>query len=235
LTHYVIIGGTACNLIYAKYGIVERSTKDIDMVIVAEAFDREFYSRFVSFVRDGGYQHRSKDGRYELYRFDHPSDVAFPAQVELLSKKPEYLDELRGALGHIETIDASGSLSAIMLDDDYYALLDDGVEVIDGLPVLSLKYLPVFKMHAWANLMDERTRGKRVDSREIGKHRKDVLRLCSLFAPSERVELTEAVRQDVQRFVDECSWTDEMLRGLGLRISSEGMRDVIRSVYLDGA
>ena len=46
-TRYVIIGGTACNLIFAEYGAPERATHDIDMVIVAEAFDREFYSRFV--------------------------------------------------------------------------------------------------------------------------------------------------------------------------------------------
>ena len=37
---HVIIGGTACNLIYAQYGAPERATKDIDLVVLAEAFDR---------------------------------------------------------------------------------------------------------------------------------------------------------------------------------------------------
>lgn len=32
-TRFVIIGGTACNLIYAEYGAPERATHDIDMVL----------------------------------------------------------------------------------------------------------------------------------------------------------------------------------------------------------
>lgn len=80
-TRYVIIGGTACNLIFAEYGAPERATHDIDMVIVAEAFDREFYSRFVEFVKAGGYQHKNKAEKYELYRFEKPLDAAFPPKV----------------------------------------------------------------------------------------------------------------------------------------------------------
>ena len=38
LDRYVIIGGTACNMIYAQYGAQERATQGIDMIIVAEAF-----------------------------------------------------------------------------------------------------------------------------------------------------------------------------------------------------
>ena len=48
LNRYVIIGGTACNLIYYKYGIEERATQDVDMIIVAEVFDREFYELFAA-------------------------------------------------------------------------------------------------------------------------------------------------------------------------------------------
>ena len=33
LDRYVVIGGTACNLIYAQYGLEERATQDIDMII----------------------------------------------------------------------------------------------------------------------------------------------------------------------------------------------------------
>lgn len=63
---HVIIGGTACNLVYAQYGAPERATKDIDLVVLAEAFDRSYFDRFVAFVHAGGYEHRTKDGRYQL-------------------------------------------------------------------------------------------------------------------------------------------------------------------------
>ncbi len=229
---YVIIGGTACNLIFAQYGAPQRATHDIDMVIVAEAFDRRFYERFVEFVQAGNYQHKNKAERYELYRFESPSDVSFPPKIELLSKRPENLAGLETALGRFQAIDASGSLSAILLDDDYYKLLDDGIEEIDGLPVLSLEYLPVFKIHAWANLSADKAAGKPVHSDEINKHRRDVLRLCALFAPGSHVDLPKSIRFEIERFVSERPWDDNMMRNLKLGADANEMAELIRSVYL---
>lgn len=132
------------------------------MVIVAEAFDRDFYERFVDFVKTGGYRHKGKADKYELYRFEDPSNPSFPPKIEFLSRRPENLAGIESTLGRFQTIDASGSLSAILLDDDYYALLENGITEIEGLPVLSLEYLPVFKMHAWANISDDKAAGLRV-------------------------------------------------------------------------
>lgn len=229
---HVIIGGTACNLVYAQYGAPERATKDIDLVILAEAFNRAYFDRFVSFVRAGGYDHRTKDGRYELYRFERPTDASFPYKIELLGRRPEVLDGMETALGRFRTTDDTYSLSAILLDDDYYQLLENGIEVIDGLPVLGLRYLPVFKMHAWANLSRDRAAGLAVHSDEINKHRSDVCKLCSLFGPGETVELPEPVREEVARFVEARPWDDNMLRGWRLPVDSEGMANIIKSIYL---
>lgn len=115
---HVIIGGTACNLIYAQYGAPERATKDIDLVVLAEAFDRSYFERFVSFVRAGGYEHRTKSGRYELYRFERPANKDFPPKIELLSRRPDALEGIDTALGRFSTMDDNYSLSAILLDDD---------------------------------------------------------------------------------------------------------------------
>ncbi len=231
-TRYVIIGGTACNLIYAQYGAQERATHDIDMVIVAESFDKSFYQRFVQFVEAGGYRHKNKAGKYELYRFERPSDVSFPPMIELLSRRPEILKDIETDLGRFQTVDASGSLSAIILDDEYYNLLTHGIVEIDGLPVLSLDYLPVFKIHAWANLSDDKAAGKTVHSDEINKHRRGVLRLCALFDPDARIELPDSIRQEIQRFVDRRPWDDNMMRYLGLKISADEMADIISSACL---
>ena len=229
---HVIIGGTACNLVYAQHGAPERATKDIDLVVLAEAFDRAYFDRFVTFVRTGGYEHRTKDGRCQLFRFERPINTGFPPKIELLSRRPELLDGVETALGRLRITDGDYSLSAILLDDDYYQLLEDGVETIDGLPVLGLRYLPVFKMHAWANLTRDKADGRTVHSDEISKHRSDVCKLCSLFEPGKTVELPEAVRREVAGFVDARPWDDNMLRGWRLPVDSEGMADVIRSVYL---
>ena len=229
---HVIIGGTACNLIYAQYGAPERATKDIDLVVLAEAFDRDYFDRFTSFVRTGGYEHRTKDGRYELYRFERPTNKEFPPKIELLSRRPDALKGIETALGSLRTVDDCYSLSAILLDDDYYQLLDTGVEVIDGLPVLGLRYLPVFKIHAWTNLMHDRAAGHTVHLDEINKHRSDVCKLCSLFSPGMKVELPNTIREEVANFTEVQPWDDNMLRGWRLTVDSKGMANVIKSIYL---
>lgn len=202
------------------------------MIIVAEAFDSEFFDRFVSFIKAGDYQHRDKAEKYELYQFESPTEKSFPPKIELLGKRPEYLTGAETHLGRFRTIDAEGSLSAILLDDEYYGLLEKGIVEIGGLPVLSLEYLPVFKMHAWANLTDDKAAGKTVHGDEIKKHRRDVLRLCSLFAPGTCVELPESIAVDVERFVEERPWDDNVMRNLGLSISANDMAAVIGEAYL---
>lgn len=231
-TRYVIIGGTACNLIYAQYGAPERATHDIDMVIVAEAFDRDFYSRFIEFIKAGGYRHKNKADAYELYRFESPTNSAFPPKIELLSRRPECLAGIETELGRFQVSEGGGSLSAILLDDDYYALLEGGIVEVEGLPVLSLYHLPLFKIHAWSNLSNDKASGKRVSSDEINKHRRDVLRLCSLFEPGVRLEVGDSIKAEVERFVSGRPWDDNMMRNLKLRIAADDMVDIIRAAYL---
>ncbi len=231
-SRYVVIGGMACNLIMAQYGAPERATHDIDMVIVAESFDKAFYGRFISFIKEGGYQHKGKADKYVLYRFEQPSNELFPPKIELLSKRPDHLAGIETDLGRFKTIDATGSLSAILLDDAYYDLLDRGIEVVKGIPVLGLHYLPVFKIHAWANLSDDKAAGKAVHSDEINKHRRDVLRLCALFEPGTEIAVPPSIVPEVKRFVVECPWDDSMMRNLGLRISADEMANLIESSYV---
>ena len=232
-SRYVVIGGTACNLILNQYGAPSRVTHDIDMVIVAESFDRTFYERFIAFVRQGRYCNKGKADGYVLYRFENPNDEDFPPKLELLSKRPDYLVGIETDLGRFRTIDATGSLSAIMLDDEYYELLDRGIEVIEGIPVLGLHYLPVFKIHAWSNLTDDKVAGKCVHSDEIKKHSRDVLRLCSLFEPGTKVELPESIILEIRRFVRERPWDDNMMRNMGLKIDADDMTELILSSYVN--
>lgn len=231
---YVIIGGTACNLIYAQYGARQRATKDIDIVILADAFDSAYYERFVAFIEAGAYTHRAKDGRYELYRFEKPSHEGFPPKLELLSKRPEVLRGIDSVLGRFQTTDNTNSLSAIFLDDEYYQLIEIGTELIDGLPVLGLLYLPVFKIHAWVNLTKDRENGLPVHSDDINKHRSDVCKLCSLILPNTKVSLPSQIRDEVARFVEAKPWDDNMLEAWKLRVDSDDMAEIIRSIYLSG-
>lgn len=44
-SNYVVIGGTACDLLMGEAGEGFRATKDIDMVLIVEALSAEFGSR----------------------------------------------------------------------------------------------------------------------------------------------------------------------------------------------
>lgn len=49
---YVLIGGAACDIIFEEQDTAFRTTKDLDMVLVAEALTPEFGRRFWQFVQD---------------------------------------------------------------------------------------------------------------------------------------------------------------------------------------
>jgi len=64
---FVIIGGTACDLLMNAEGIDFRATKDIDMVLIVESLTADFGHRFWEYVKEGGYQHKSKSSGEGVY------------------------------------------------------------------------------------------------------------------------------------------------------------------------
>jgi predicted nucleotidyltransferase len=51
--NYIIIGGTACDLIIDDPGLTPRATKDIDIILVVEALSADFVKQFWQFIEDG--------------------------------------------------------------------------------------------------------------------------------------------------------------------------------------
>src|SRR5688572_28118142 len=112
---YVVIGGTACELVLEAAGLTARATKDIDIILVVEALDRGFVVRFWNFVKAGNYQRvEQSEGEGKYYRFTKPEAEGFPMQVELFSRQPDVLTVPEGAkLTPIPVDDDLSSLSAI--------------------------------------------------------------------------------------------------------------------------
>jgi hypothetical protein len=62
---YVLIGGVAASITMEELGEAFRLTKDLDIVLVVEALDRQFVGQFWKFIKDGGYtirQNGDSDG-----------------------------------------------------------------------------------------------------------------------------------------------------------------------------
>ncbi|MCK5872968.1 MAG: hypothetical protein KAG26_09080 [Methylococcales bacterium] len=90
---YIVIGGTACDLILSDAGLIPRATKDIDIILVVEALSKEFGEKFWEFIEAGGYQQRERSPEnLEYFRFLKPSNTDFPKQLELFARTPDTFD-----------------------------------------------------------------------------------------------------------------------------------------------
>ena len=160
-SQYAIIGGTACDILMTEEGLDFRATKDIDLVLIIEAVDVAFGRKFWDYVKQAGYEHCNKSsGVPQFYRFSHPTSNRYPAMIELFTRK---LDAIQlpddAVLTPLPMDEDISSLSAILLDDDYYEFLKQGKVTVDGVTVLDAAYLIPFKAKAWMDLTDRKEAG----------------------------------------------------------------------------
>jgi hypothetical protein len=201
---YVLIGGTAATLTMEEAGLAFRATKDLDIVLHVEALTPAFGSAFWKFVDAGGYEIRqaSDTGKPIFYRFQKPADERYPIMVELFARAPDGLQPAKGSqLTPIPLDEAVASLSAILLDEAYYAFILAGRREVDGLPWVGEDRLIPLKAIAWLELNERKAQGARVDAKDVRKHLNDVLRLSQLLAPATRIPLDKKIGDDMTRFL----------------------------------
>ena len=229
---YVLIGGAACDISFNEVGADFRATKDLDVVLVVEALTKEFGQLFWEFVREGGYQHRARsDGSPQFYRFEKPENKEFPKMIELFARTDTVLHP-NVALIPFHIDDAVSSLSAILLNQEYYQLLMSGRTIIDGVSVLSASYLIPFKAKAWLDLNDKKNEGVHVDSRDIKKHRNDVLRIAAELPLEDRVELPAKIKEDMLLFTELIQDDLPDLKTLGLpNVKPRDLIELLKLIY----
>lgn len=207
--NYVIIGGTACDAALTDTIMLPRATDDIDMILIVEKMTTEFANTFWNFIRDGEYKNgkrkrgKEKSPAYELYRFDNGKE-GYPVKIELLSHHSDLLGEPSGF--HLEPIPTGEdvySLSAIMMDDVYYRLTIDNSYVKNDIRYASSIALICLKTKAYLNLLNERKAGKQVNTKDIKKHRTDVLKLVATTAFDEDISVEKDVFDTISNFVQE--------------------------------
>lgn len=79
---YIIIGGTACELLMEEEDLSFRATKDIDLVLIIEAMTPEFVKKFWEYILKGEYEHKDKGTeRSHFYRFTNPKSKEYPLSL----------------------------------------------------------------------------------------------------------------------------------------------------------
>jgi hypothetical protein len=200
--NYVIIGGTACDIIIDEAGFVPRATKDIDIILIVEVLSPEFVKQFWQFIKDGDYgdQEKSNDER-QYYRFKKPKNTDFPYQIELFSRTPDVIVlEDEAHLTPIPVDDDLSSLSAILLNDDYYNYMIEHSQVEDGLHHANIEALICLKAKAFLEIKERIEKGSKEDAKQLKKHKADVFRLIVMLTPESIFELPETIQAHVNQF-----------------------------------
>lgn len=223
---FVLIGGVASWLTMEEAGQYFRATKDIDVVLVIEALNTEFVAAFWEFIRAGGYAIRQvggiEDQRPAFYRFQNPDNEAYPVQIELFSRAPEGIEHPGDAtLTPIPTDESVSSLSAILLDGPYYHFLLGGRKSTDELTFIGADRLIPLKAHAWLDLSARKQSGERVDSKNIRKHRNDILQLSGQLT-DDPTELPESIQIDMRVFLELLAKEEIDLKMLNLKGTLQG-------------
>ncbi len=205
--NYIIIGGTACDIIIDEAGFIPRATKDIDIILIVEVLEASFFIKFWEFIYEGKYQVREKSNlERQYYRFKEPQNTEFPWQVELFSRIPDILDIPEYSRYTPIPIDEDiTSLSAILMNEDYYQLTIKGSTLKDGARIANLETLICLKARAYNDLKAAKENGENIDSRKIKKHKTDIFRLAVMLAPSDMFELSASIKVDLQEFVNNIS------------------------------
>jgi len=228
---YVLIGGAACDIVFSEADLTFRATKDLDMVLIIEALTPEFGRRFWEFVRDGGYENRVKNnGRPQFYRFDKPKTIGFPFMIELFAKSESIFDNDSHGCRPLHLGDEVSSLSAILLNNDYYQLLMTGKTVLSEVTVLPHTYLVLFKAKAWLDLTERKTLGQKIDDKDIRKHKNDVARLTALFTGSDTCIVPAGVFADMALFIEAFEKDPPNMKALGLSgVTAKDITDMLKS------
>ncbi len=229
---YVLIGGAACDIVFESNDTSFRATRDLDMVLIVEALTSEFGERFWKFIQDGRYRNKATNGeKPQFYRFDKPENELFPKMMELFCRSDFELREMTGVTP-IYIDDTVSSLSAILLNDDYYNVLIKGKAVANGLSVLRPEYLILFKAKAYLDLKQRKQNGETVDSNDIKKHKKDVLRITAELMLESVENLPFSVKADIDTFIgllESEPFDDNSLKNYGLR--NQEVIEVLKRIF----
>lgn len=229
---YTVIGGAACDILMTEADQDFRATKDIDIILILEDKYQEFASTFWKYIKQGGYRCGwKKNPDMHFYRFTEPKP-GYPVQLELFSRRPGYNLEIGEGIVPIYIDEDTSSLSAILLNDEYYQFMLEGRDIVSGISILKTEYLIPFKMFAWQDLSRRKQSGEHVDEKNIKKHKNDVFRLLQIAENDVHIGMSKIIRDNIEDFINAMEKENIILSQLGLLYSKEQALAVLRKIYL---
>ena len=229
---YTIIGGTACDILMAEADLPFRATKDIDMILIVENQYQEFARIFWEYIKEGNYKCGWKNNPdIHFYRFTNPLP-GYPSQIELFSRMSDPKLNITEGIIPLHISDDVSSLSAILLNDDYYRFMMEGKKIVQGIGVLDASHIIPFKMFAWLDLKRRKSANAHINERDLKKHKYDVFRLLQLIPHGTKIPSTGLVKKNILLFLNDIQNEDLPLRQIGLPFEKEESIRLLQEIYL---
>jgi hypothetical protein len=215
---YVLIGGAVCDLAMEQAGLPFRATKDLDIVPQIEVLDKSFCLALLEFIQAGKYNSLQRSSGKRQCRFNKPETEGYPVMLELFLRRPDAIElPAECHFTPIPTDENASSLSAILLNDDYYSFLQSGKTEIEDVPVVGAGHLIPRKARAWLDLKKREADGEKIDSKDIKKHKNDVFRLFRIIDPEKVPEVPQAVKTDMESFLDDMKTEETNLKDFDIK------------------
>src|SRR3989338_480304 len=149
--NFILVGGVASYLLLNEAGAPRvRPTKDLDIVLIMKPSD-QFLNAIKTYIKKGGYEiQKGSQDQATFYCFQKPADDKFPSMIELFATIESSFELFEDQ--HIIPISSSEgieSLSAILLDDEYYSIIKKNAVEKDGIYILNELALIPFKAKAY--------------------------------------------------------------------------------------
>ena len=227
--HYVVVGGFATLMLLDKqlegHG---KATHDIDLVLLTNS-SVEMSQQIKSYITEGGYsiQKGQKDS-FLYYRFFEPKVERFAKEIELFASNEQSLQlDISQRIIPIDPEEGLYSLSAIMLDGEYFEMIKNNIDHSNQVPCTNTIATMMLKMSAFYDL---KARG----DDKWKKHRRDIIKLALILTGEERIELKGRMVADVELFMEHMDGlNDKMIKQItGMSgISQRDIVEVLRGSY----
>ena len=153
--------------------------------------------------------------------------------LELFARVPDALD-LKGDTGitPIPVDEEISSLSAILMNGDYYDFVMARRTTMDGLSLVKADGLIPLKARAYVDLSNRKAAGETVDSKNIRKHKNDIFRLFTVLDRGAGITLPASLQEDLAVAFSLMEQDPPDLKSLGIsRISMAEVLDGLRQFY----
>lgn len=202
--YFCLIGGVAAMEWLGDAGLNPRATRDLDLVLIVESLNDRFLGRLWEFIKAGRYENLQRStGQRIYYRFNRPQEPDYPFMIEIFTRQPDGLTIFGDPdVVPIPAGEDASSLSAILMDDDYYALVRDHRAVRQGLSLLTPESLILLKGRAWLDLSRRKSDGHSVNDKDIKKHRNDIFKLALLLPTDQPMSVAQSILKDLHEFLN---------------------------------